>query len=131
LHAVVADDSAKVDGVRVRRRDPLAQCLVAGRLRVPRVEAEDLDAFLLCLDSKGIRDAFSKRLVVMDDVDGLDRHELLALRKSKRLAPKQLRSRRSLVIVASREARVVPLAGRVVDVRLALVVPGGEVREAD
>ena len=65
-----------------------------------------------------VGDALSEGLVVVDDVDVRDRRELLALGQFERLAQKQIRCRRSLVVVRGRKPGVVPLPGRVVDAGL-------------
>src|SRR5207302_6240427 len=49
LRAVVADNAAEEDGLRAGRLDEVRKRLVARLLRVPALEADDLDAELLRL----------------------------------------------------------------------------------
>ena len=93
---------------------------VVGRLRVPGLEAEHLDADLLGMQPEGVGDALAEGLVVVDHVDGLDMRELL----------EHVRGGRALVVVAGGQPGVVPLARRVVDLRLTGVVPRREVGQA-
>src|SRR5204862_646785 len=118
LGAVVADDSAEVDGLRPGPLDALTDCLVARGLRVPRLEAEDLDAQLFRPELETVGDTFPEGLVVVKDVDVRDRGELLALGQFEGLAQEQISGRRPLEVVTGRYPNVVPLAARVVDARL-------------
>src|SRR5439155_25745154 len=98
---------------------------------VPGLEAEHFDPQALGPDAERLGDAFPERLVVVQDIDVLDRRELLALSKLEGLAQEQVCRRRSLVVVARGDADVVALPGRVVDAGFARVVPGRVVRQAD
>ena len=69
LGAVLVDQPAEEDRVRPARLDLPEQRLVARRLRVPRLEADDLDAEMLRGLPRGRRDAEAVGLLVVQDVE--------------------------------------------------------------
>ena len=116
LGAVLVDQAAEEDGVRPGRLDLLEQRLVARRLRIPRLEADDLDVEELGRLAGRGRDAEAVGLLVVQDVhlrDALILHEL--------------RDRRALVVVSRGDARVVPRSRRVVLVGLGRVTAARQV----
>ena len=71
LDAVVADDAGEVDALGTGGLDPLTDRLVARGLRVPRLEALDVDVDLVRPRPERVGDTFPERLVVVEDVDAL------------------------------------------------------------
>ena len=69
LGAVLVDQAAEEDRVGPRRLDLLEQRLVGRRLRVPGLEARDLDAERLGRLLEVRRDAEAVGLLVVQDVD--------------------------------------------------------------
>src|SRR5207247_7739065 len=112
------------------RLDAVRDRLVARRFRVPWLEAEHLDPGPFGLLPERFGNTLPEGLVVMQDVDILDRRKLLALSQLEGLAQQQVRSRRPLVVIAGGDADVVALPRRVVDAGLARVVPRRVVRQA-
>ena len=108
----------EVDGLGTGGLDPLTDRLVARRLRVPGLEALDVDVELVRPRPERVGDTLPERLVVVEDVDA----RLLQLLE-------QIRGERALVVVGSRDAGVVADLRRVVDVRLTGVVPRRVVRQ--
>src|SRR5581483_9385291 len=124
LRAVVARDAAREHSLCTGLLDQVAERLVAGLLRVPALEAHDLDAELL----RGVlvrrRNAEAVRLLVVQDV-----HLLVA----ERLRPHRVSG--TLEVVGCDDAGVVALTRRVVLARLARIPllreAGVRVRRAD
>src|SRR5438552_3246431 len=125
LRAVVAGDPAEEHDVRARGLDRVRKRLVAGLLRVPALEAHDLEAELRSSLAVRRGDAEAVRLLVVENED------LLLVENGRR----ELRVGRSLEVVGGDDARVVPLPRRVVLVRLARIPllrqSGIRVRRAD
>ena len=83
--APFADQAAEEDRVSVGAADLAEQGLVARRLRIPRLEAGDLDPDRLRGVAQVRRDAEAVRLLVVQDVDALDALLLHELRHSRAL----------------------------------------------
>src|SRR5919108_3171222 len=120
LAAVLALEAAEVDDVGARLLHLVRERLVARRLRIPGGEAGDLQAELLRRVPEVRRDAEAVGLLVVEDEDALVA-ELL----------REHRVRRALVVVGRDDPDVVPLAVRVVLVRLTGRRAGAAVREPD
>src|SRR5207249_1225829 len=108
LAAVVADDAAQEDALGAGGLDRGCDRLVARRARVPTLGPLDLDPELLRRAREEIRDALAVRLLVGQDVDGLQLHRLLG----------EQGIRGALELVTPDDARVVALARGVVHLRL-------------
>ena len=108
LGAVLVDEPSEEDRVGVRALDLLHDRLVARGLRIPGLEAGDLDPDMLRGLARRRRDAEAVGLLVVEDVDAL--HALLL---------HELGLERALVVVRGGDARVVARTARVVLRRLA------------
>src|SRR5919108_2601531 len=120
LAAALALEAAEIDDVGARLLHLVRERLVARRLRIPGGEAGDLQAELLRRVPEVGRDAEAVGLLVVEDEDALVA-ELL----------REHRVRRALVVVGRDDPDVVPLAVRVVLVRLTGRRAGAAVREPD
>ncbi len=120
LRAVLVDETAEEDGVRIGLADLAEERLVAGGLRIPGLEACDLDPDGLRGVAEVRRDAEAVGLLVVEDVDARDA-----------LLLGELGHGRALVGVMCDHAGVVAAAGRVVLVRLGRVAARPALGEAD